>query len=249
MAGLKDKYCIVGIGETAYSRSSGRSTRDLGAEAVRRAMADAGLHPWDVDGMLNYHVGDSTLSQTIATDLGIRLDFYTDTFGGGSSTETIIGLAVGAIEAGMCHTVALYRSMNGYSGLRQGGSPGTVRPPARVVVGPDLDNVPYGITSPAQNFMLTFARHMYEYGTTSEQLAHVKVAGVEPRLQQPAGVLRPAGHRRRRAQLRAGSSNPPATCSTAASRRTTPPASSSPRPIGPATSGSVRSSSSRWPAG
>ena len=176
MAGLRDKYCIVGIGETSYSRNSGRSTRDLGTEAVRNAMADAGLHPWDVDGMLNYHVGDSTLSQTIATDLGIRLDFYTDTFGGGSSTETIIGIATGVIEAGLCHTVAVYRSMNGYSGLRQGGSPGTVRPPARVVVGPDLDTVPYGMTSPAQNFQLTFARHMYEYGTTSEQLAHVKVA-------------------------------------------------------------------------
>ena len=54
-------------------------------------MADAGLHPWDVDGMLNYHVGDSTLSQTVASDLGIRLDFYTDTFGGGSSTEASSG--------------------------------------------------------------------------------------------------------------------------------------------------------------
>ena len=54
LAGLKGKYCIVGIGETGYSRNSGRSTRDLGAEAVRRAMDDAGLHPWDVDGMLNW---------------------------------------------------------------------------------------------------------------------------------------------------------------------------------------------------
>jgi len=177
VAGLKDKYCIVGIGETSYSRNSGRSTRDLGTEAVRNAMLDAGLHPWDVNGMLNYHVGDSTLSQTIASDLGIRLDFYTDTFGGGSSTEALVGIATGVIEAGMCHTVAIYRSMNGYSGLRQGGSPGGLRAAARAVTGPDLDTVPYGVTSPAQNFQLTFARHMYQYGTTSEQLAAVKVAG------------------------------------------------------------------------
>jgi acetyl-CoA acetyltransferase len=177
VTGLRDKYCIVGIGETSYSRNSGRSTRDLGTEAVRNAMADAGLHPWDVDGMLNYHVGDSTLSQTIASDLGIRLDFYTDTFGGGSSTECIVGLAMGAIEAGMCHTVAVYRSMNGYSGLRQGGSPGAGRAPARVVAGAELDTTTYGLSSPAQRFQLAFARHMYEYGTTSEQLAHVKVAG------------------------------------------------------------------------
>src|ERR1700730_14916311 len=145
MAGLRDKYCIVGIGETSYSRNSGRSTRDLGTEAVRNAMLDAGLLPWDVNGMLNYGVDGLTLSQTIASALGIRLDFCTDTFGGGSSTEALVGIATGVIEAGMCHTVAIYRSMNGYSGLRQGGSPGTVRPPARVVTGADLGSVPYGV--------------------------------------------------------------------------------------------------------
>src|SRR5262249_21345255 len=155
LAGLKGRYCIVGIGETTYSRHSGRSTRSLGTEAVRRAMHDAGLQPWEIDGMLNYHVGDSTLSQTIAGDLGIRLDFYTDTFGGGASTEVIVGLAMGAIEAGMCHTVAIYRSMNGYSQLRQGGSTGGIRPPATVVTGPELDTLPYGVSSPAQNFQLT----------------------------------------------------------------------------------------------
>lgn len=176
MTGLRDRYCIVGIGETSYVRGSGRSTRDLGTEAVRRAMEDAGLQPWEVDGMLDYHVGDSTLAQTVASDLGMRLDFYTDTFGGGASTECLVGIATGVIEAGMCHTVAIYRAMNGYSGLRQGGSPGGIRAPARTVTGPELDTLPYGVSSPAQRFQLVFARHMYEYGTTSEQLAHFKVA-------------------------------------------------------------------------
>jgi acetyl-CoA acetyltransferase len=177
MSGLKEKYCIVGIGETGYTRNSGRSTRDLGTEAVRNAMADAGLHPWEVDGMLDYQImGDSTLAQTIATDLGIRLDFYSDTQGGGASTEVLVGMAMGAIEAGMCHTVAIYRSMNGYSGMRQGGSSTGTRPPAQRITDGNLDTLPYGMQSPAQNFQLTFARHMYEYGTTSEQLAAVKVS-------------------------------------------------------------------------
>jgi acetyl-CoA acetyltransferase len=176
MAGLKDKYCIVGIGETAYSRNSGRSTRSLGTEAVRNAMNDAGLNPCDINGMLCYQVGDSTLSQTIASDLGIRLDFYTDTTGGGSSTEALVGIAIGVIEAGLCHTVAIYRAMNGYSEARQGGSPAAGRPAAVTVTGPSLDTTPYGVVSPAQNFQFTFARHMYEYGTTNEQLAHVKAA-------------------------------------------------------------------------
>ena len=43
-----------------------------------------------------------------------------DVGGGGSSTEALIGLAMGAIEAGMCHTVALFRSMNGHSEVRIG---------------------------------------------------------------------------------------------------------------------------------
>ncbi|GAA4232754.1 acetyl-CoA acetyltransferase [Streptosporangium album] len=171
---LRDKYCIVGVGETAYTRGSGRSTRSMGVEAIRNAMTDAGLGAEDVDGMLCYQVGDSTLSQTLATDLGIRLNFYTDTYGGGSSTETIIGLAIGAIEAGMCHTVAVFRSMNGYSALRMGGAPASGNPPPAKVNGSDLDSAPYGVSSPAQRFQFTFARHMYTYGTTSEQLANVK---------------------------------------------------------------------------
>ena len=52
---LKDKYAIVGVGETEYSRASGRSTRALGVEAIRNAIYDAGLTPQDVDGMLSYH--------------------------------------------------------------------------------------------------------------------------------------------------------------------------------------------------
>ncbi|MFI0408042.1 thiolase C-terminal domain-containing protein [Actinomadura sp. 3N508] len=190
MGGLKDKYCIVGVGETDYVRGSGRTTRSMGVEAVRNAMNDAGLDATDIDGMLCYQVGDSTLSQTIATDLGIRLNFYTDTYGGGSSTETIIGLAMGAIEAGMCRTVAVFRSMNGYSSLRMGGRPAPTGPGPARLVGDALDTTPYGIGSPAQRFQFTFARHMQTYGTTNEQLAHVKVAHAKHASNNPRAYYR-----------------------------------------------------------
>ena len=80
---LRDKYCIVGVGETEYSRGSGRTTRALGAEAIRNAMHDAGLAPDQVDGMLSYHGGDSTPSTSIMYDLGLRPNFYMDCSGGG----------------------------------------------------------------------------------------------------------------------------------------------------------------------
>ena len=148
----------------------------MGADAVRKAIVDAGLQPVDIDGMLSYHSNDSATSQALAHDLGIRLDFYMDCSGGGSSTEALVGLACGAIEAGMCHTVAIFRSMNGYSEARMGGNPASSRPATSVVAGAALETTPYGLSSPAQMFQFTFARHMHEFGTTSEQLAHVKVA-------------------------------------------------------------------------
>jgi acetyl-CoA acetyltransferase len=170
---LRDKYAIVGVGETPYVRGSGRTTRALGVEAVRNAMADAGLGPGDVDGMLSYQSGDSTFAPFIAGDLGIRLNFYMDVFGGGSSTEALIGIATGVIEAGMCRTVAIFRAMNGYSQVRIGGT--GVRS-AAPVVGDQIHQRAYGWQSAGQMFSHTFMRHMYDYGTTPAQVAAVKVA-------------------------------------------------------------------------
>jgi acetyl-CoA acetyltransferase len=184
---LKDKYCIVGVGETEYSRNSGRTTRALAVEAIRKAILDAGLRPRDVDGMMSYQGNDSTTSNWVAPDLGIRLNFYMDVFGGGSSTEALIGLAMGAIEAGMCNTVALFRSMNGYTETRIGGTGVRAAAPVR---GLDLAQRPFGMTSAGQNFALTFMRHMYEYGTTSEQVAAVKVAHSKHASQNPKALMK-----------------------------------------------------------
>src|SRR5215468_1046534 len=173
MGRLTDKCCIVGVGETAYSKNSGRTTRSMAVEAVRNAMRDAGLTASQVNGMLSYHGGDSCVSPEVASDLGLRLDFYMDCSGGGSSTEALVGLAIGAIEVGMCETVAIFRSMNGYSEIRIGG---TGRRAAAPVGGSQLLSRPYGMVSAGQSFAPVFMRHMVEYGTTSAQIAAVKVA-------------------------------------------------------------------------
>ncbi len=173
MGRLTDKYCIAGVGETSYSKNSGKTTRAMGAEAIRNAMRDAGLSADQVNGVLSYHGGDSTAGPEIAADLGIRPDFYMDCSGGGSSTEALVGLAIGAIEVGMCETVAIFRSMNGYSEVRIGG---TGRRAATPVAGSQLLSRPYGMVSAGQNFAPVFMRHMMEYGTASAQVAAVKVA-------------------------------------------------------------------------
>ena len=184
---LKDKYAIVGVGETEYSRASGRSTRALGVEAIRNAIYDAGLTPQDVDGMLSYHGGDSTPSTTMMHDLGMRLNFYMDCSGGGSSTEALVGLAIGAIEAGMCDTIAIFRAMNGYSQVRIGGTGARAAAP---IGGSDLMKRTYGVASAVQNFAFTFTRHMMEYGVTGEDLAHIKVTHSKHASNNPKALMK-----------------------------------------------------------
>ena len=182
---LADKYAIVGVGETAYVRGGGRTTRAMATEAIANAMADAGLGMDDVDGMLSYSGGDSTFAPFIAGDLGIRLNFYMDVFGGGSSTEALIGIATGVIEAGMCNTVAIFRSMNGYSQVRIGGTGARSAVPVK---GDDLHGRAYGWQSAGQMFAPTFMRHMYEYGTMPEQVAMVKVVHSEHAANNPKAL-------------------------------------------------------------
>ena len=193
---LRDKYAIVGVGETTYTRGSGITTRALGTWAVRNAIADAGLKPADVDGMLSYQGGDSTFSPFIAGDLGIRLNFYMDVFGGGSSTEALIGIAIGVIEAGMCkmrgdlprHERLLPGPHRRHRRARRGAGLGrhAAQPRLRLAErGPDVRP--------------TFMRHMYDYGTTPEQVATVKVDPQRARLEQPEGLLQEARDGGRRA--------------------------------------------------
>ena len=169
---LRDKYAIIGVGETTYTRGSNLTTRALGTWAVKNAMEDAGIPASEVDGMMSYSNNDSTPSPMIAGDLGIRLNFYMDVYGGGSSSEALIGLAIGAIEAGMCSTVVVFRSMNGYSQVRIGGTGVRAAAP---IGGDAVHTAPYGWLSAGQNFSPSFMRHMYDYGTTPEQVAMVKV--------------------------------------------------------------------------
>ena len=138
---LRGKYAICGIGETTYRRGSDQSTRSLASWAVGNAIADAGMTAADVDGMLSYSNNDSTFAPHVATDLGMRLNFYTDIYGGGSSTECLIGIAIGVIEAGMCNTIAIYRAMNGYSQVRIGGTGARSAAP---IVGDQIHHRAYG---------------------------------------------------------------------------------------------------------
>ncbi len=249
MAGLKDKYCIVGVGETGYTRHSGRSTRSMGAEAVRRAVTDAGLHPDDVNGMLSYHANDSTTSLALSQDLGMRLDFYMDCSGGGSSTEALVGLACGAIEAGMCHTVAIFRSMNGYCEARMGGSPAASRPAGPVVAGAALETLPYGHSSPGSDVPV-HVRAAHVRIRDDQRAAGPGEGGAQPaRVKQSEGLLQDPRDGRRCIELPVDRETglPPARLLRRDGQRHLHHRHLS--RSGPAHADSARSTSCRWPGG
>jgi 3-oxoacyl-[acyl-carrier-protein] synthase III len=69
---LRDKYAIVGIGNTDYTKQSGRTVRSLATEACLKAIADAGLDVSDVDGIVSFNFNDSAPAIGVATEMGIE---------------------------------------------------------------------------------------------------------------------------------------------------------------------------------
>jgi len=70
MESLKDKACIVGVGESAFTRGSGKTELQLMLEASARALEDAGLKPHDIDGVVGPPLGAS--AEYFAANLGIE---------------------------------------------------------------------------------------------------------------------------------------------------------------------------------
>lgn len=169
---MKDQTAIVGIGQTEFSRNSGRPEQSLAAEAILAAIRDAGLKPADVDGMIRYTSDNSATDVQLAANLGIpNLRFFGEIPHLGGAGCGSIAHAAAAIHAGMATYVVCYRAMNGRSGARFGRGYAFSGKPIDY---PDLSE-PFGIISPVHRWGFTATRHMHQYGTTSEQFGWISV--------------------------------------------------------------------------
>lgn len=89
---------IVGIGRTALSRSSGRTTTAMAVSACRDALADAGLDVATVDGMTTFQVNDSAHPMEVAWALGIpELAWANSQYAGGNAVAEQIAMAAAMI--------------------------------------------------------------------------------------------------------------------------------------------------------
>jgi acetyl-CoA acetyltransferase len=171
---LKGKAAVTGIGETRYSRQSGKSVMSLQMEASLAAIRDAGLDPKDIDGVIVYG-SMAVVAEDFITNFGIAdLKFSAVTPLGGASAVASIQCAAAAVASGVCNHVLVPIGRNGSSGV--GGRIGSrVRemPQFRLI---GEFEMPSGAIAPAQLYAPMARRHMELYGTTSRQLAEIAVS-------------------------------------------------------------------------
>src|SRR5215510_2071139 len=168
---LRDQGAITGVGETAYSRNSGRSVVALQMEAALAAVADAGLRPTDIDGIIAYATS-GVVAEDFVTNFGIPdLRFSATTPMGGASCVAALQCAVAVIGAGICRHVLIPLGRNGASESRIGTRVRQL-PQFRLV---GEFEMPVGAIAPAQLYAPMARRHMELYGTTSRQLAEIAV--------------------------------------------------------------------------
>jgi len=176
MSGIDGKAAIVGIGATEFSKESGRSELQLSAEAARAALADAGLTPAEVDGLVTFTM-DTSSEIALARELGIpELRFFSRVnYGGGAACGTVLHAAM-AVATGVADVVVCYRGFNERSGSRFG----QVSVAAATQVNTNgLDNAwtyPMGLGTPAATVAMFARRYTHEYGATSEDFGRVAVA-------------------------------------------------------------------------
>ncbi|WP_299572391.1 lipid-transfer protein [uncultured Williamsia sp.] len=165
------KAAVVGIGQTEYSKESGRSELQLACEAVKSALDDAGLTPSDVDGMVTFTV-DSSEEIEVARNLGIDdLHFFSRVpHGGGAAAGTVLQAAM-AVATGIADVVVCYRAFNERSGLRFGGA-GRDHTTTPLWLAP---YAPFGLMTPAAWVALHARRYMEAYGVTNADFGKISV--------------------------------------------------------------------------
>ncbi|MFM8896446.1 MAG: lipid-transfer protein [Actinomycetales bacterium] len=171
MSALSGRTAIVGIGQTEFSKESGRTELQLACEAVKAALDDAGLTPADVDGLVTFSQ-DTTEELELGRNLGFDeiTMFSRITYGGGAAAATVQHAAM-AIVSGAAEVVVIYRAFNERSGLRFGN------------IGGNMSTMPlwlswyapFGLLTPGSWVSLHARRYMHEYGVTNEDFGRIAV--------------------------------------------------------------------------
>ncbi|HEY2812016.1 MAG TPA: hypothetical protein VGJ03_00990 [Acidimicrobiales bacterium] len=192
--------CIVGIGETRYAKWGGikdATEHELALDAIVAAVADAGLEIDDVDGLSSF-ADDRNGAIFLAAELGLpelKVALMSWLPGGGGACASVANAAM-AIESGQADVVVAYRSLcqGQFHRFGQGpGAAGQAQPGLRRAHSLLEDQLgftmPFGMLNPPIAYAMVLQRHMYLYGTTSEQMGNVAVRTREYARANPRAVM------------------------------------------------------------
>ena len=180
---IRAKAYIAGIYEHPTREAKDKSAAQLHAESAAGALDDSGLGLGDIDGY--FYAGDGPGALSLANYMGLKLRHLDTTDCGGSSYILHVGHAAEAIAAGKCHVALITLAGRPRSDANFGA---TMR--AQNVASPEYPFEHPFAPATANMYAMAAMRHMHEFGTTSEQLAWVKVAASHHAQWNPNAMLK-----------------------------------------------------------
>ena len=164
---MRAKVVIAGVGHTAFGKLPARSTVSMNTEAVRHALADAGVDKAEVDGLFVKFPTSSfemMYAQKLAEAMGMvpRIGGVWDQ--GGAANASMIGFAVMAIEAGQCEIAVVCFADNPKTGSRNAYEKAWG------------DDGIHGWFGTPCGYAMIAQRHMAQWGTRAQDLGEIAVA-------------------------------------------------------------------------
>jgi acetyl-CoA acetyltransferase len=200
MTGIMGDYAekrtaITGIGQSKISRGADKSALGLTIDAALQAIADAGLKRSDIDGMATWP-GDNGTGNGFS-DVGIpalqdALRIHVNWYSNCGETAGQFGAvfnAIGAIAAGYCRHVLIFRTMYEAT-ARKTSFANALNKPGDRVRGPFAWYAPYHTYAASLQQALFFNLYVHESGIRPEQVAQIAINGRRNAAINPAAVYR-----------------------------------------------------------
>ncbi|MEE8568750.1 MAG: thiolase domain-containing protein [Anaerolineales bacterium] len=173
---------IVGAYEHPTRFAPDKSVAALHAEVASGALKDAGLSITDVDGYFCAGDAPGIGPMSMVEYLGIRPRYVDSTDIGGGSPIAQVAEAAQAIAAGKCDVALITLAGRPKA---EAASPASL---TRSREYPENEFELHFMPALVSRYAMCAQRHMYQYGTTSEQLAWIRVAAAHHAQFNPSAV-------------------------------------------------------------